>query len=81
MLCRDFRQHIHAETVNDLCGLDCNALVNIVALRLDGWRTAERMGRATYDEGSNAGNAIIDAVDILGCGNSGAWHTYLANLP
>ena len=79
--CREFRQQVFDETVADLRALDCNALVNIVALRLDGWRTAELTGRVTYDEGQAAGDAISAAVRQLGCGNSPAWREYLANLP
>ena len=81
VLCRDFKFHVHAETVTDLDGLDCDGVVAVVALRLSGWRAAESTGRVTYDEGANAGQAIIDAVHRLGCGKSRAWLSYLASLP
>ena len=78
--CREFRQQVFDETVADLRALDCDALVKIVGFRLEGWRTAERTGRATEDEGKSARDAIGASVRQLGCWDSAAWREYLANL-
>ena len=78
--CEVFKEQILTETVDDLGGLDCDSMVNLAALRIDGWATAEVTGRATYDEARAAGRAVSTAINQLGCGNSQAWRSYLAGL-